>query len=160
MDIYKEVTDRIIAQMEQGCAPWCKPWLACSSAISRSTGKPYSLLNQMILGKAGEYVTFKQCQQEGGKVRKGEKASMVVFWKWMDVKDEETDEVKQIPFLRYFSVFHIDQCEGLTPQYAPIMPDTASADQNAYRIIDGYSLRSTCILELLSRGASEYNQRG
>ena len=142
MDIYKEVTDRIIAQMEQGNIPWHKPWIASGSAISRSTGKPYSLLNQMILGNAGEYVTFKQCQQEGGKVRKGEKASMVVFWKWMDVKDEETAEVKQIPFLRYFSVFHIDQCEGLTPKYAPIMPDAASADQNADRIIDGYVQRS------------------
>ncbi|MBR6569589.1 MAG: DUF1738 domain-containing protein, partial [Clostridia bacterium] len=47
MDIYKEVTDRIIAQMEQGNIPWHKPWIASGSAISRSTGKPYSLLNQM-----------------------------------------------------------------------------------------------------------------
>jgi len=79
MDIYKEVTDRIIAQMENGIIPWQKPWVAAGSCISHVTGKPYSLLNQMMLGKAGEYVTFKQCQQEGGKVKKGEKASMVVF---------------------------------------------------------------------------------
>ena len=50
MDIYKEVTDRIIAQMEQGIIPWEKPWIACGKAISRATGKPYSLLNQMLLG--------------------------------------------------------------------------------------------------------------
>ncbi|MBP3647446.1 MAG: DUF1738 domain-containing protein [Clostridia bacterium] len=142
MDIYAAVTDRIIAQMEQGVIPWHKPWIASGFAISRSTGKPYSLLNQMILGKAGEYVTFKQCQEEGGKVKKGEKASMVVFWKWMDVKDEETEEVKQILFLRYFSVFHIDQCEGLTPKHVQIFPDVASADQNADQIIDGYVQRS------------------
>ena len=142
MDIYAAVTDRIIAQMEQGIIPWHKPWIACGSAISRSTGKPYSLLNQMLLGRPGEYVTFKQCQQEGGKVKQGEKASMVVFWKWLDVKDENTGEVKQIPMLRYFSVFHIDQCEGLTPKYAPVLPDVASADQNADQIINGYVQRS------------------
>ena len=142
MDIYAAVTDRIIAQMEQGIIPWHKPWVACGNAISRSTGKPYSLLNQMLLGRPGEYVTFKQCQEEGGKVRKGEKASMVVFWKWLDIKDDDTEEVKQIPMLRYFSVFHIDQCEGLTPKYTPVLPDTASADQNADQIIDGYVQRS------------------
>ena len=55
MDIYAAVTDRIITQMEQGIIPWHKPWVAGGSAISRNTGKPYSLLNQMLLGKAGEY---------------------------------------------------------------------------------------------------------
>ena len=142
MDIYAAVTERIIAQMEQGIIPWHKPWVACGSAISRSTGKPYSLLNQMLLGRPGEYVTFKQCQQEGGKVKKGEKASMVVFWKWLDVKNEDTEEIKQIPMLRYFSVFHIDQCEGLTPKYTSIMPDTASANENADKIIGDYVQRS------------------
>ena len=142
MDIYAAVTERIIAQMEQGIIPWHKPWIASGCAVSRSTGKPYTLLNQMLLGKAGEYVTFKQCQQEGGKVKKGEKASMVVFWKWLDVKDDDTEEVKQIPMLRYFSVFRIDQCEGLTPKYTPVMPDATSADQNADQIINGYVQRS------------------
>ena len=141
MDIYAAVTDRIIAQMEQGIIPWHKPWVACGSAISRSTGKPYSLLNQMLLGRPGEYVTFKQCQQEGGKVKKGEKASMVVFWKWLDVKDENTEEVKQIPMLRYFSVFHIDQCEGLKPRHTIALPNTASADQTADAIITAYCAR-------------------
>ena len=54
MDIYKEVTDRIIAQMEQGIIPWEKPWIARGQAVSRATGKPYSLLNQMLLGQPGE----------------------------------------------------------------------------------------------------------
>ena len=126
MDIYAAVTDRIIVQMEQGIIPWHKPWVAAGNCISHATGKPYSLLNQMLLGKSGEYVTFKQCQEEGGKVKKGEKASMVVFWKWIEEMDPETEEVRQIPFLRYYNVFHIDQCEGLTPKHAPVMPATAS----------------------------------
>ena len=78
MDIYAAVTERIIEQMEQGIIPWQKPWIASGQAISHSTGKPYSLLNQMILGKPGEYVTFKQCQDEGGKARKGEKSQIQI----------------------------------------------------------------------------------
>ena len=92
MDIYSEVTARIMEQMEQGVIPWQKPWVACGKAISRTTGKPYSLLNQMLLGRPGEYLTFKQCQEAGGKVRKGEKSQMVVFWKWIETEDEETGE--------------------------------------------------------------------
>ena len=55
MDIYREITDRIITQMEQGIIPWTKPWIARGQAISYATGKPYSLLNQMLLGRPGEY---------------------------------------------------------------------------------------------------------
>ena len=77
MDIYSEITNRIIAEMEQGTIPWQKPWVSSGSCISYATGKPYSLLNQMLLGRPGEYVTFKQCQAEGRKVRKGEKSSIL-----------------------------------------------------------------------------------
>ena len=101
MDIYKEVTDRIIAQMENGIIPWQKPWIASATCISHATGKAYSLLNQMILGKPGEYITFKQCRQEGGKVRKGEKASMVVFWKITEQEDEKTGEKKQVDHIHH-----------------------------------------------------------
>ena len=63
MDIYREITDRIITQMQQGIIPWRKPWIARGQAISYATGKPYSLLNQMLLGRPGEYATFRQIQQ-------------------------------------------------------------------------------------------------
>ena len=96
MDIYAEITSRIIAQMEQGTIPWKKPWVG-SSAVSYASGKPYSLLNQMLLGEPGEYITFRQCQQAGGFVRKGEKSRMVVFWKWIEQEDEETGEIQSIP---------------------------------------------------------------
>ena len=118
MDIYREITDRIITQMEQGIIPWRKPWIARGQAISYATGKPYSLLNQMLLGRPGEYATFRQIQQEGGYVRKGEKASMIVFWKVME------------------------QCEGLAAKHSQPLPQTASTDQNAETIISGYVQRS------------------
>ena len=143
MDLYQEVTNRIMEQLENGLIPWQKPWISVGNAISHATGKPYSLLNQMLLGRAGEYVTFNQCQQEGGKVRKGEKSQMVVFWKWLETEDEETGEKKEVPFLRYFNVFHIDQCEGLKAKYTQELPEaSASADETAETIIAGYIQRS------------------
>ena len=139
-DIYQEVTDRIISQLEKGIIPWHKPWITSNAnlAVSYSTGKPYSLLNQMILGRPGEYVTFKQCQQEGGKVRKGEKSSIVCFWKFIDQEDEETHEKKQVPFLRYYNVFHIDQCEGIKAKHVQNLPATVKPDAKAESIIANY----------------------
>ena len=142
MDIYAAVTDRIIAQLEAGQIPWHKPWVASGQAVSRSTGKPYSLLNQLLLGQPGEYVTFKQAQLEGSHIRKGEKAQMVVFWKFIEQEDEETHEKKQVPFLRYYSVFHLSQCEGLTAKHMPQLPNTAHADQQAEAVIANYVQRS------------------
>ncbi len=142
MDIYAEVTNRIIDQLEKGQIPWQKPWIASGSAVSRATGKPYSLLNQMILGRGGEYLTFAQCQKEGGKVRKGEKSQMVVFWKFIEQEDEETHEKKQVPFLRYYNVFHINQCEGLKAKHMPELPATAKPDEAAESIIAAYAQRS------------------
>ena len=140
MDIYAEVTSRIIQQMENGVIPWHKPWIASGKAISHATGKAYSLLNQMLLGRPGEYVTFKQCQEAGGRVKKGEKAHMVVFWKWIEQEDEETGEVKEVPFLRYYNVFHIDQCEGVTAKHTHEVrfPDGAEVLEAAQEIIYDY----------------------
>ena len=140
-DIYAEITNRMIALMEQGQIPWRQPWQAAGRAISHSTGKPYSLLNQMLLGKAGEYLTYKQVQQAGGWVRKGEKAHMVVFWKWLDREDEETGEMKQIPFLRYYNVFHVDQCEGISAKHTISNPHNANTDTAAEAIIVDYVKR-------------------
>ena len=138
MDIYAEITNRIISEMETGIIPWQKPWVASGGCVSYATGKPYSLLNQMLLGRPGEYATYQQVQAAGGYVRRGEKAHMVVFWKFLQKEDEETGEVKEVPFLRYYNVFHIDQCEGLKPKHFPALPQTANADQKAEAIICGY----------------------
>ena len=142
MDIYAEVTSRIMQQMENGVIPWRKPWIASGAAVSHATGKAYSLLNQMLLGRPGEYATYAQIQKAGGYVKKGEKASMVVFWKWIQQEDEETGEIKEIPFLRYYNVFHIDQCEGLTARHTKPLPtipadpsDTTAAEEVIYEYL-------------------------
>lgn len=142
MDIYAEITNRILSQMEQGIIPWQKPWVAAGKAVSYATGKPYSLLNQMLLGQPGEYATFKQVQQAGGCVRKGEKTHMVVFWKFLKVQDEETQEEKDVPFLRYYNVFHLSQCEGLSPKHTKPLPQTANPDETAQRLAEAYCRKS------------------
>ena len=151
-DIYAAVTDRIIAQLERGVIPWHKPWTGIQSgAISGTTGKPYSLLNQMLLGKPGEWYTFNQIQKLGGKIRKGEKSSMVVFWKQMPITDTDpaTGEKveRMIPMLKYFNVFHIDQTEGITAKV--IDPDAIdpATDDAADAIIADYLKRSGVQLE-------------
>lgn len=142
MNLYDEITGRIIEQLEQGIIPWQMPWIGSSNAISHVTGKPYSLLNQMLLGRPGEYITFRQCQHEGGRVRRGEKSSMVVFWKWVEQEDKESGEIKYIPFLRSYNVFHIDQCEGLNPRYNIRLCTPVTADATADSIISAYLERS------------------
>ena len=117
--VYELVTDRIIEQLEQGVIPWQKPWTGVrSGAYNRISKKSYSLLNQMLLQHKGEYATFKQWQDLGGHVRKGEKSEIVCFWKIQPVEEEPEDgtkAVKQIPLLRYYNVFHISQVDGVEP---------------------------------------------
>ena len=117
--VYEMVTERIINQLEQGVIPWEKPWTGIKSgAYNRVIKKSYSLLNQMLLKHDGEYATYKQWADLGGHVRKGEKSEIVVFWKIQPVeetKEDGTKEVKQIPLLRYFNVFHISQVDGVEP---------------------------------------------
>lgn len=122
LDIYQMVTDRIIAQLENGIIPWKKPWTGVSplngGAFNRVTKKSYSILNQMLLGEGGEYATFKQWSALGGKIRKGEKQKVVVFWKIIhkEVEDKEGNKkMVGIPFLQYYGVFHISQVDGVEP---------------------------------------------
>lgn len=147
MNLYEEITNRIISEMENGVIPWRKPWVARGAAISHTTGKPYSLLNQMLLGKAGEYITFKQAAAEGGHVKKGAKARMVVFWKFLETEDEETGEEKKVPLLRYYNVFHIDDCEGIKAKHLAPLPDSVEADEAAESIIAEYVKREVVTLE-------------
>ena len=139
VDIYTMVTDRIISELEKGLIPWHKPWIGSSGAVSHVTGKPYSLLNQILLGKPGEWLTFAQAVKEGGSVRKGEKSRFVVFWKFIE-KIEYVDgeaNITRIPMLRYFNVFHIDQCEGIKPRINKPVSDF-DPEETAQKLFDDY----------------------
>jgi len=158
-DVYQMVTDRIIAQMEQGIVPWRKPWSTKGTAnpeemaISHESGKPYSLLNQFLVGRPGEYLTFGQIQKAGGRIKKGEKSRFIVFWRRLvvggdDAADgtvespEETDGVKVIPYLKYYNVWHIDQTEGIEPRWANYAERLETQSPNpeaaAEAVVEGY----------------------
>lgn len=123
-NVYEMVTERIIAELEKGVIPWEKPWTGVrSGAYNRISKKPYSIINQMILKHTGEYATFKQWTDLGGHIRKGEKSEMVVFWKIFEKEETNEDtgekEVRKIPMLRYYNVFHISQVDGVEPLVIP-----------------------------------------
>lgn len=117
--ICEMVADRVLAELEKGVAPWSQPWFGSNRFVSHTTGKRYSLLNSLMLGKPGEYATFKQIAAEGGKVKKGAKSRPVVYWspqKKMVEKDGEM--VEQTYFiLRYYNVFNLNDCEGIKKKY-------------------------------------------
>ena len=146
VNVYQIVTDRIITELENGIIPWEKPWTGVrSGAYSRATGRPYSVLNQLLLRKPGEYLTFKQATEAGGSVRKGEKASLVVFWKPLPVKEKTKDgkEVtKIVPLLRYYHVFHIDQCDGVKPRFTEDDLKPVDPIAEAEAVLADYSTRA------------------
>lgn len=110
-NVYQMVTDRIISELEKGMIPWERPWNGIrAGAFNRVSKKPYSIMNQMLLKYTGEYATFKQWQELGGHIRKGEKSETIVFWKVLEIEEENEKgqkEKKSIPLLKYINVFHI-----------------------------------------------------
>lgn len=122
--VYDVINSRIMELLEQGTVPWRKPWNVESNMpknlISR---KDYRGVNVFLLScmpySSPYWLTFKQVQDRGGYVRKGEKSTPVVFWKWIDKKDTDTQDNEitgtkgKVPMLRYYSVFNLDQVEGI-----------------------------------------------
>jgi len=125
-DLYQEITDKIIASLESGVAPWVKPWsITGGSPRNAVTGRPYSGINLVLLG-FNDYIhplwlTYNQAKAVGAQVRKGEHGTTVVFFKQLNVKDKESSDGdnKVIPLLRSFTVFNIAQIDGLPDKYIP-----------------------------------------
>jgi antirestriction protein ArdC len=125
-DLYAEVSTRIIAELERGAAPWIKPWSATAGMnvpCNAVTNRPYSGCNVILLWMAQQasyrmprYLTFRQAVELGGHVRKGEHGTKVYFVKQLQVRDKDVDdaaEARIVPMLREYTVFNVDQCEGL-----------------------------------------------
>lgn len=142
-NVYQMVTDRIIEEMQKGIIPWEKPWTGVrAGAFNRVSKRPYSLLNQMLLKHTGEYATFKQWSELGGKIKKGAKSEIIVFWKITEIEEENEDNEKlkkNIAILRYYNVFHISQVEGVKPLESPFLE--VEPIEEADRIINDYVAR-------------------
>lgn len=126
--IYQMVTDRIVEQMNAGVVPWRQPWVGGPAmAISYTTRKAYSVLNQLLLGKPGEWLTFNQIQAKGGRINRGAKSRFCVFYQR---KDEEksgdepgTFKVETRFILRWYRVFHIDDTTGIESLCQTVVPN-------------------------------------
>jgi antirestriction protein ArdC len=120
--IYQQVTDRIIEKLESGVAPWVKPWSAESQANKNIvSGKEYQGVNRLILGMSGfsshAWGSFKQWQEKGGTVKKGEKGTMIVFYSPIkkDAVNPATGDLEQSIYhcLKSYYVFNSEQVEGV-----------------------------------------------
>ena len=131
--IYQQVTDRIIAELESGAAPWIKPWKAGSAEDQNIISKkPYQGINRLILGMSGfampYWASFKQWQDLGGSVKKGEKGTHIVFYSPIskDTVNPETGAAEQSIYhcLKSYVVFNAAQVEGIEfEQTKPVLPD-------------------------------------
>lgn len=129
--LYQEVTDKIISELEQGRFPWVQPWGGASAALglpkNGATARRYSGINVLVLwgaviekGYHGQnWLTFRQALTLGGSVRKGEKGTTVFYADKFIPKGEiaraakDGDDPHAVPFLKRFTVFNVEQCDGL-----------------------------------------------
>lgn len=122
--ICEMVNEVVCNALLQGVIPWKEPEFISEPAVN-AQGRPYSMVNQWLLGKSGTWLSFKQVEAAKGRVIKGEKSKFVIFWTmWVKYKlDEKGEKVldkdgnpiveNKIPVLKYYRVFHESQCEGL-----------------------------------------------
>ena len=148
IDLYTRVTDAILADLERGVRPWLQPWNAERAAGRiarplRAGGQPYKGINVLMLWTAAMnqnfaapiWMTFRQAKELQGNVRKGAKGSLVVYadriTKTETAEDGQENE-RDIYFLKGYTVFNVEQIEGLPPRfYAAASPPLDPAQRSA-----------------------------
>ncbi len=153
-DVYQIITDQIMELLDKGVIPWKKPWKGGASGWPKSLAskKQYRGINTFLLAVTAEamgfdssyWLTYKQAINLGGYIKKGEKGTMIVFWKPWEIEetDKETGKVekKTIPMLKYYRVFNLDQAEGIEPDKLPensgIITDDDMLDFNPIEACD------------------------
>jgi antirestriction protein ArdC len=162
-DVYTRITNAILAELEQGTRPWLKPWHAEHAAGRitrplRANGIPYRGINILMLWAEAEskgyaapiWITYKQALELGARVRKGEHGSQVVYASktTRTETDPETGDQSErdIPFLKGYTVFNVEQVEGLPAQYYATAAKTLDpiqriADADAFFAATGANVR-------------------
>lgn len=145
--LYGEVTSRIIAELEEGKLPWVQPWDAVRCPVTMPhngvSGRVYSGINVLIMWAAGmgegyssqRWLTYNQAEQAGGHVRRGEKGTVICYADRFTPKDEaekargDDRDARTIAFLKRFTVFNLDQINGLPADLTdvPALPDPVMA---------------------------------
>jgi antirestriction protein ArdC len=133
-DLYSKITGQIVAELENGVRPWHKPWAAghLAGPVSRplrANGKPYSGINVLMLWitamergyGAPIWMTYRQAREIGAQVRKGEKGTLVVYASKILRSEQDTktgeEQEREIPFLKGYTVFNVEQIDGLPAHY-------------------------------------------
>lgn len=137
-DVFQEITDKIANQLAQGVRPWAKPWRAGVGQFSLAmphnvAGRNYRGANVPLLWCVSQeqgysspvWLTFNQALDHGGAVRKGERGTLVFFWKFDEVQDDKSGEPRRRCFAKTYSVFNAQQCDGLdlAPVEAKPLPE-------------------------------------
>lgn len=160
-DLCAHVTDSIIASIEAGTPAWRKPWTGEKGGAPfplRSNGEPYSGINVLMLWLAADakgyraprWFTYRQAQEAGGQVRKGEKSSTVVKYGTFEREDEATGEERRLPYLKAYRVFNAEQIDGLPAEYygtpaeeARDLGTEANPELDAFFAATGAEIRTT-----------------
>lgn len=140
MTVYEIVTEKIVAALDAGVVPWHKPWSGgVSGNANFKTKHVYTGVNQMLTAIAGYacpyWLTYKQAASMGGQVRKGEKGTLITFWKIWDREVEGKE--KKVPVFRYFTVFNLEQIDGIEWEQ-PAAAEHADPIAEAQQIVDAY----------------------
>ncbi|HHH2070130.1 TPA: ArdC family protein [Yersinia enterocolitica] len=163
-DIYQTVTDNIIAALEAGVKPWSCPWQrvpGMSGLPSNfATGIAYSGMNIMLLwcsaSKQGfgdsRWMTYKQAQAVGGQVRKGEHGTTAIFYTTLE-KENEDGDIDQIPMLKTFNVFNVEQIDDL-----PLITETVSSEATFDPLPEAENLFQKSGATIIEKGQNAFFQ--
>lgn len=160
----QEITDRVVAALAQGTAPWRKPWQGESPAVWSAPrnvrGTRYRGANTLVLALTAHakgftspyWATYRQWAEQGAQVRRGEKACPVYFWARTVIKDRKTGEDTEILLARTYSVFSADQVDGAPERFTPAPPAPAEVDETgrvpeADAALHGYFARAGVTFE-------------
>ena len=151
-NIYQMVTDRIVEQMNAGIVPWHQPWVGgAAMAISYTTRKAYSMLNQLLLGRPGEWLTWNQIQAKGGRVKPGAKSRFCVYCQPVEKEQYNPEAGEKKPdtylLLKWYRVFHIDDTQDIASLCPSVVPggDSLSPIEQAEQAIESYLSREATL---------------
>ncbi|MDD5599743.1 MAG: zincin-like metallopeptidase domain-containing protein [Victivallaceae bacterium] len=130
MNVYERITNIIIEKLEKGIVPWHQPWTSAWPPRNLISKKLYRGINLLLLSdlkyELPYFLTFKQVKYLKGSIRKDEKAHLVVFYKWLEKKDEDGNivrdgegKIETVPMLRFYYVFNVGQCENIASKHIP-----------------------------------------
>lgn len=155
ISVYEIITNQIIEALAKGTVPWKKPWKT-GAPINLVSKKEYRGINTIILSMASfsspYFCTIRQINQLGGSVQKGAKGLPVVFWKFpeaihrespiKDAPSEDSSESKfkkpNVPLVRYYTVFNVEQCEGLESKIPVVETITFNPIEECEKVVTSY----------------------